>query len=140
MERTVKLCKFLSRIFTGRIDFESSQSDSTNTSFGNQSIMEFPFSKPTETYRIRVTVAIYRNHILSYKNEVIIPSEYLRRTEARAHIQKEISERLVHSNFFRSRRPDYDLVRYTEEATCNTFLRYRILSLKSGEGLIRERI
>ncbi|WP_061243887.1 hypothetical protein [Leptospira interrogans] len=31
-ERTVKLCKFLSRIFTGRIDFESSQSDSTNTS------------------------------------------------------------------------------------------------------------
>ncbi|EMO74265.1 hypothetical protein LEP1GSC127_4136 [Leptospira kirschneri str. 200801925] len=37
---------------------------------------------------------------MSYKNEVIIPSEYLRRTEARAHIQKEISERLVHSNFF----------------------------------------
>ncbi|ABJ75409.1 Hypothetical protein LBL_4278 [Leptospira borgpetersenii serovar Hardjo-bovis str. L550] len=102
--------------------------------------MEFSPSKPVETYRIRVTVAVYRNSILSYKNEIIIPSEYFRRTEARAHIQKEISERLLHSNFFRSPRRDYDLVRYAEEATCNTFLRYRILSLKSGEGLIKERI
>ncbi|EQA53183.1 hypothetical protein LEP1GSC052_1913 [Leptospira kmetyi serovar Malaysia str. Bejo-Iso9] len=102
--------------------------------------MDFPSLKPAETYRIRVTVAIYRGNILSYKNDVIIPSEYFRRTEARAHIQKEVSERLLHSNFFRSPRPDYDLVRYTEEATCNTFLRYRILSLKSGESLIKERI
>lgn len=102
--------------------------------------MEFSPSQTVETYRIRVTVAIYRNGILSYKNEVIIPSEYFRRTEARAHIRKEISERLLHSNFFRSPRPDYELVRYTEEATCNTFLRYRILSLKSGESLIKERI
>lgn len=62
--------------------------------------MEFSPSKPVETYRIRVTVAVYRNNILSYKNEIIIPSEYFRRTEARAHIQKEILERLLHSNFF----------------------------------------
>lgn len=82
------------------------------------------------TYKILITVAIYRDGILSYKSELLVPSLYGRRTEARAHIKKEISERLMHSNFFRSPRLDYDLVRYTEEARCNTFLRYSIVDMK----------
>lgn len=80
-------------------------------------------------YKILITVAIYREGILSYKSELLVPSLYTRRTEARAHIKKEISERLEFSNFFRSPRLDYDLVRYTEEARCNTFLRYSIMDM-----------
>ena len=80
-------------------------------------------------YKILITVAIYREGILSYKSELLVPNLYNRRTEARGHIKKEISERLQHSNFFRSPRLDYDLVRYTEEATCNTFLRYAIMDV-----------
>ncbi|WCL48205.1 hypothetical protein [Leptospira sp. GIMC2001] len=80
-------------------------------------------------YKILITVAIYREGILSYKSELLVPNLYNRRTEARGHIKKEISERLLHSNFFRSPRLDYDLVRYTEEATCNTFLRYSIMDV-----------
>ncbi|MCC5814625.1 MAG: hypothetical protein JJT78_07710 [Leptospira sp.] len=67
--------------------------------------------------------------MLSYKSELLVPTLYGRRSEARAHIKKEIVERLEHSNFFRSPRLDYDLVRYTEEARCNTFLRYSILDM-----------
>ncbi|MBE7411347.1 MAG: hypothetical protein L6Q54_01185 [Leptospiraceae bacterium] len=77
-------------------------------------------------YKIQITVSIYRNGLLSYKNEMTVPSVYNRRSEARGHIKKEIRERLDSSNFFRSTRLDYDLVRYTEEATCNTFIRYCI--------------
>lgn len=80
-------------------------------------------------YKVLITVAIYRSGILSYKSELMVPSLYLRRTEARAHIKREISERLEYSQFFRSPRLDYDLVRYTEEATCNTFLRYSIMDV-----------
>jgi hypothetical protein len=80
-------------------------------------------------YKVLITVAIYRSGILSYKSELLIPSMYMRRSEARSHIKKEISERLEYSQFFRSPRLDYDLVRYTEEATCNTFLRYSILDV-----------
>ncbi len=77
-------------------------------------------------YKVQITVSIYRNGLLSYKNEMTVPSVYSRRSEARGHIKKEIRERLDSSNFFRSTRLDYDLVRYTEEATCNTFIRYSI--------------
>ncbi len=93
-----------------------------------------------KAYRIRLTVAIYRNNILSYKNDIVVPSVYQRRNEARAHIRKEVSERLNHSSFFRSHRPDYDLVRYSEEATCNTFLRYRIISGNPSQETISKRV
>ncbi|PJZ69241.1 hypothetical protein CH373_14595 [Leptospira perolatii] len=103
--------------------------------------MEFLESKDeseNKSYRIRLTVAIYRNNILSYKNDIVVPSFYPRRNEARAHISREVKERLAHSSFFRSPRPDYDLVRYSEEATCNTFLRYRIVQTTStGESISR---
>ncbi len=85
-------------------------------------------------YKILITVAIYRDGVLSYKSELLVPSLYRRRSEARAHIKKEISERLEHSLFFRSPRLDYDLVRYTEEARCNTFLRYTIVDVTRDSG------
>ncbi|MCE9499942.1 MAG: hypothetical protein K8R21_05515 [Leptospira sp.] len=80
----------------------------------------------SKKYRILLTVAIYRTGTLSYKNEVFVPTVYSRRSEARGHIKKEIKERIGNSNFFRSPRLDFDLVRYTEEASCNTFIRYTI--------------
>ncbi len=77
-------------------------------------------------YRVQVTVAIYREGNLSYKSEILSPAFYDKRQEARDHIRQEIRERLAHSKFFRSTRLDYDLVRYTEEGSCNTYLRYSI--------------
>lgn len=95
---------------------------------------------PEKFYKILITVAVYRDGFLSYKNELLVPSTYRRRSEARAHIKKEIQERLEKTNFFRSPRLDYDLVRYTEEARCNTFLRYTIIdsdSLMKKEGMLK---
>ncbi len=78
-------------------------------------------------YRIKLTVAVYKNKKLIYRNDMIVPTTYTRRSESRAHIKKEIRSRLRNSNFFISSRIDFDLVRYTQEASCNTYLRYRII-------------
>ena len=78
-------------------------------------------------FRIKLTVAVYKEKTLSYRNDMIVPTWYSRRSQARAHIKKEIKDRLNHSSFFLSPRVDFDLVRYTREATCNTYLRYRIV-------------
>lgn len=78
-------------------------------------------------FRIKLTVAVYKDKKLVYRNDMLVPTVYQRRSESRAHIKKEIKERLRSSNFFISPRVDFDLVRYTQEASCNTYLRYRIV-------------
>ena len=78
-------------------------------------------------FRIKLTVAVYKEKKLAYRNDMLVPTIYTRRSESRAHIKKEIKERLRNSNFFISPRVDFDLVRYTNEASCNTYLRYRIV-------------
>jgi hypothetical protein len=78
-------------------------------------------------FRIKLTVAVYKDKKLVYRNDMLVPTVYQRRSESRAHIKKEIKERLRNSNFFISPRVDFDLVRYTQEASCNTYLRYRIV-------------
>lgn len=78
-------------------------------------------------FRIKLTVAVYQEKRLLYKNDLVVDSTYERRSEARAHIKKEIQSRIQNSNFFRSPRVDFDLVQYSEEATRNTYLRYRII-------------
>jgi len=79
------------------------------------------------SYQIKLTVAVYREKRLVYRNEMTLPTVYDRRSECRAHVKKEIENRLRNSSFFISPRVDFDLVRYTEEASCNTYLRYRIM-------------
>ena len=78
-------------------------------------------------FRIKLTVAVYRDKKLAYRNDMLVPTVYKRRSEARAHIKKELKDRLKNSNFFISPRVDFDLVRYAQEASCNTYLRYRIM-------------
>ncbi len=56
-----------------------------------------------------------------------VPALYEKRSECRVHIKKEMQERLRNSNFFISPRVDFDLVRYSHEASCNTYLRYRVI-------------
>ncbi|MFN3604006.1 MAG: hypothetical protein ACK4UJ_04780 [Leptonema sp. (in: bacteria)] len=78
-------------------------------------------------YRIQLTVSVYKNKKLAYKKEMIVPTWYTRRSEARNHIKQEIEKRLKESDFFISPRVDYDLVRYSQEGSCNTYIRYRII-------------
>jgi hypothetical protein len=85
-------------------------------------------------------VAVYKNKKLAYKNEVIVPTWYTRRSEARAHIKKEIQKRLKESDFFISPRVDYDLVRYSQEGSCNTYIRYRIIEEEGDLLKIQDQI
>ena len=81
-------------------------------------------------YKVRLTISVYKQKRLVYRNDMLIPTDYKRRSECREYIKSEIKNRLHHSNFFISPRVDYDLVRYTQEASYNTYLRYRIIEEK----------
>ncbi len=87
-------------------------------------------------YRIKLTVAVYKEKKLIYRNDMIVPTTYEKRSECRAHIKNEIKNRLRNSNFFISPRIDFDLVRYTHEATCNTYIRYRLIEEKMERPFI----
>ena len=88
-------------------------------------------TKQDTTYRIKLTVAVYKDKKLVYRNDMLVPMLYQRRSECRAHIRRETQHRLRNSNFFLSPRIDFDLVRYTQQATSNTYLRYRIMEEKN---------
>ena len=81
-------------------------------------------------YRIKIAAVVYKNKKLIYRNEVTLPTIYNLRSECRKHILRETQYRLRNSNFFISPRIDFDLVRYTQEATSNTYLRYRVIEEK----------
>ncbi len=67
-----------------------------------------------------------------------LPTVYVRRSECRAHVKKEIENRLRNSNFFLSPRVDFDLVRYADEASCNTYLRYRIVEADEAQVAVEK--
>ena len=90
--------------------------------------------KQSTNYRIKLTVAVYKNKKLVYRNDMLVPTLYKRRSECRAHIRKETQHRLRSANFFLSPRIDFDLVRYTQEASSNTYLRYRIMEEKNPDS------
>lgn len=80
-------------------------------------------------YQIQLCIGVYRDGKLVYQNEMKVPVRYPDSVQARRHIESDIEYRLNHSLFFRSPRPDYDIVKYSEEATCNTYLRYSVLEV-----------
>lgn len=82
--------------------------------------------KTTKKYKVLQTLAVYRSGELSYKSSVATPYSFEKRKEARFYIEKEIENRLNFSYFFRSNRYEYDLVKYSEEASINTYIRYSI--------------
>ena len=81
-------------------------------------------------YRIKFKIAVYSQDKSIYQREIMIPTVYEKRSQCREHIQCEIQSRLKNAFFFISPRIDYDLVRYTREASHNTYIRYRIISEK----------
>ena len=85
-----------------------------------------------------MTVAVYRSKKLVYRNELVLPGQHEKRSDTRIQIKKEINDRLRNSNFFISPRVDFDLVRYTQEASCNTYLRYRIVEETSLSPLLEK--
>ena len=84
-------------------------------------------------YRAKLSMSVYKKKRLVYRNDMFVSSIYTKRSKCRDDIKSAIREKLKKSNFFISPRFDYDLVRYSEEASCNTYLRYRIVEEKIHE-------
>ncbi|MDH4199805.1 MAG: hypothetical protein OEV66_05415 [Spirochaetia bacterium] len=82
-------------------------------------------------YKIKMIIAIEKENIFAYRNELIVPVVYQDISEAQAHVTKDIDRRLRDSMYFRSQKMGFDLVRYGETATSNTYIAYRILPITS---------
>jgi hypothetical protein len=78
-------------------------------------------------FQIKLTVAVFKRRKIIYKNEIIVSTKYRRKLQAQKHIQQEIERRLRNSYFFLSPHPDYDIVKYSDMASCNTYLKYKII-------------
>lgn len=94
------------------------------------SIEEDSFSA-YHSYRIKLLIAVEKNGEMQNKNEIILPSSYSEFREAYFDIEMDIKNRLRTQNYFRTTRAGFNLVRYTECATRNTFIAYRILLKKN---------
>ena len=78
-------------------------------------------------YQIKLTVAVYKQKKSIYRNEIVVSTKYKNKMQASKHIQQEIERRLRNSFFFLSPHPDYDIVKYSDLASCNTYLKYKII-------------
>ena len=81
----------------------------------------------SEIYQIKLIVAVFKRQKLVYHNEIIVSTKYKRKLHAEQHIQQEIERRLRNSFFFLSPHPEYDIVKYSDMANCNTYLKYKII-------------
>jgi hypothetical protein len=82
-------------------------------------------------YKIKMIIAIEKDNIFAYRNELIVPVLYNDISEAQAHVTRDIDRRLKDSMYFRSQKTGFDLVRYGNTATSNTYIAYRILPISS---------
>jgi len=85
-------------------------------------------------YQIRLKVSVTKNGKIVYRNDQIVPNLYVNtREKALEHIRHEIDMRLKKAFFFLCPNQDYDIVKYQEEATMNTFLKFGIIEVSSVE-------
>ncbi len=78
-------------------------------------------------YQIKLIVSIEKNQIIDCKNDFLVPTIYKQVKEAQFHIIMDVEHRLADSMYFRSPKKGYDLIRYSREASVNTYLTYRII-------------
>ena len=85
-------------------------------------------------YRIKMIVAIEKDNVITYKNELIVPVLYEDIESAQKHITGDIHKRLYESMYFRSQKTGFDLVRYSNTATSNTYIAYRIVPVTASQA------
>ena len=101
----------------------SKKSAKSNTEF----ILLEDVKVKTSIFQIKVVMAIYKSKKLIFRNEMLVPTEFLSDSDTRIQINKEITHRLKTDYFFRSPNPDYDIVKYADAASVITYLRYFIV-------------
>ncbi|MDH5717760.1 MAG: hypothetical protein OEZ22_08990 [Spirochaetia bacterium] len=80
-------------------------------------------------YRVKLIVAVERDNMIKTRNQIIVPKVYDTLEEAQAHVEMDLKYRLSDSLYFRSQKLGYALVRYSREASLNTYISYRIVPL-----------
>ncbi len=83
-------------------------------------------------YRIKLLIAIEKNGVIRNKNEIFLNTRYRHLHDAYFDIEMDIKNRLRDQSYFRTNRIGFNLVHYSECATLNTFMAYRIMPLKKN--------
>lgn len=92
--------------------------------------------EPYDGFRIKLVVSLEKENAIKTRNELLIPGVYENLHDALKDIQLDISRRLSNSLYFRSTKFGYDLVKYSNLASVNTYLSYRIVPVKAREKKI----
>ncbi len=81
-------------------------------------------------YRLKLLVALEKEGVIVHLHEFMLPDIYLTLEEAQSDIKADIRRRLQRSNYFRSQRYGFDMVRYSSLAQRNTLLAWRVVPLR----------
>ncbi|MDH5720918.1 MAG: hypothetical protein OEZ13_09955 [Spirochaetia bacterium] len=90
-------------------------------------MLEIPENNISERYKIKLIVAVEKNSTIGTRNEILIPRVYHSLEEARENIEMDIKSRLKNNMYFRSQKLGYELVRYSQTASVNTYITYRVM-------------
>ena len=82
-------------------------------------------------YKIKLLICIEDNGDFTCRNELVVPSFYINIEEAKLHIKMDITSRLKNELYFRSQKIGFDLIRYNQCASYNTYLSYRIFPVSN---------
>ena len=81
-----------------------------------------------KTYRVNIIILIEKNNKIDTVKEYLDPNFYTNKEDAQNYIQQDINYKLQYSLFFRSQKQGFDLVKYSKEASVNTYILYEIVS------------
>jgi hypothetical protein len=89
---------------------------------------------PEKYYKLLTIKATYSEDQLVEKEEFVSSDIFHRRSDAWEEMEESIQIYLAGSLFFRSPRPDYQLVRYEDECRKKTYLRLKIVLVDGKES------
>ena len=98
-------------------------------------MLEIPETTLFASYKIKLIIAVEKDFIMNTKNEFVSPEIFQSLEESQKSIEMDIECRIKNGLYFRSQKPGYDLVRYSQTATLNTYIAYRVLPCKTARIL-----
>lgn len=84
-------------------------------------------------YRVKIQYSLQMEERFWRSNEFVFPKTFASIGEAQKKIKQDIRERLDNSYFFRSYIHGYELVHYSQMASRNTYISYKIIPARARE-------
>jgi hypothetical protein len=91
-----------------------------------------------QQYRVKILIAMQRDGVFVHRNEFLHPESFALLDDALSFCSRDIQEKLQTGNYFRSQLYGFDLVRYRNLASQNTYIAYRVAIQNVNRALIHK--